>query len=329
MKYGHRDTTMSSGTFRRRIFSSVYSIVKTIRTGLRHPGQKSARARRLVRKMRGGAQSHLIEATDGEFYVLKSTNNPQHRRILINEWLCSMFLRHLGILAPKAMLIEITPEFVADHPDFYLSIGSRRELIPPGLHFGSHVAVNPDQTAIFDFLPDKMLAKVENRRDFLGVFVFDKWVGQVDSRQAIFFRARLPKHAGLTRNQSVGRPMWAQMIDHGAAFNEGLWRFQDFPFQGPYFQPSVYADVTSIDSFAPWLESIHNFPTEVIEAAHKQIPTAWIEGDQDELELMLEHLLRRRSRVPALIHDTQRNRPGTFANWRPVFAYQFSDSGNP
>jgi len=33
-------------------------------------------ARRHVRRMRGGAQSHLIEAGDGHFYVVKFLNNP-------------------------------------------------------------------------------------------------------------------------------------------------------------------------------------------------------------------------------------------------------------
>lgn len=292
-----------------------------IQLRLRNPGQTPVCARRFVRKMRGGSQSHLIQATDGEFYVLKSTNNPQHPRILVNEWLCSRFLRYLGILAPKGVIIEITPEFVADHADFYFSIGSRRELIPPGLHFGSHVAVDPGQTAIFDLLPDRMLAKVENRQDFLGALVFDKWVGQADSRQAIFFRARLSKHFDWISTPSVGVQLWAQMIDHGFAFSGPDWQFQDSPLQGSYFRSSVYDEVTSIDSFGPWLESVQNFPTEVIEAAHKQIPAAWINGDEAELEQMLEHLLRRRSLVPALIHDTQRHRPGMFTNWRPVFMY--------
>jgi hypothetical protein len=51
------------------------------------------RARNLIRKMRGGAQAHLLEGEDGAFYVVKFTNNPQHRRILINEWLACAFLR--------------------------------------------------------------------------------------------------------------------------------------------------------------------------------------------------------------------------------------------
>jgi hypothetical protein len=41
-------------------------------------------ALRVIRKMRGGAQAHLMQASDGGYYVVKFRNNPQHRRILVN-----------------------------------------------------------------------------------------------------------------------------------------------------------------------------------------------------------------------------------------------------
>jgi hypothetical protein len=268
--------------------------------------------------MRGGAQSHLIEATDGGFYVLKSINNPQHRRTLINEWLSSSFLRHLGIFVPTAKLIEVTPEFVASQTDFHLSLGSRREPIPPGIHFGSHVAVNPTQTAIFDFLPDKLLLKLDNRQDFLGTLAFDKWVGNTDSRQAIFFRYTGKGAAVLSRKQSERTGYLAQMIDHGFAFNGPHWQFQDSPLQGLYFRTSVYDEVQSLDSFEPWLERLKNFPCEIVEAARKEIPEEWLQGDDHELERLLERLLRRRSCVPDLIADVHRNRSATFASWPQV-----------
>ena len=44
---------------------------------------------RHVRKMRGGAQAHLLEADDGHWYVVKFRNNPQHRRVLVNEAICA------------------------------------------------------------------------------------------------------------------------------------------------------------------------------------------------------------------------------------------------
>src|SRR2546426_415501 len=40
-----------------------------------------------IRAMRGGAQSHMLTASDGHAYVVKFTNNPQSVRVLANEWL--------------------------------------------------------------------------------------------------------------------------------------------------------------------------------------------------------------------------------------------------
>jgi hypothetical protein len=38
-----------------------------------------------IRRMRGGAQAHLMRCDDGSYYVVKFQNNPQHVRILANE----------------------------------------------------------------------------------------------------------------------------------------------------------------------------------------------------------------------------------------------------
>jgi hypothetical protein len=274
------------------------------------------RARSLIRKMRGGSQAHLLEGADGAFYVVKFSNNPQHRRILINEWLACAFLRYLQIHVPDTALIEITPQFIADHPDLYFSLGSRREPVIPGLHFGSKMAVHPDRVAVFDFLPDKLLEKVENRSEFLGILAFDKWAGNADSRQAVFFRARAKTWTPLKGETPARIGFFAQMIDHGFAFNGPLWRFSDSPLQGLYFRTSVYNEVRSLDSFQPWLDMVGNFPIEVIDSAWKEIPSEWLREDGDELEALLEALLKRRPQLPRLLEDIRRERPSAFPNWR-------------
>lgn len=274
------------------------------------------RARNFLRKMRGGAQAHLLEAEDGGFYVVKFTNNPQHRRILVNEWLACAFLRYLQIFVPETAIIELTPEFLAENPELYLSMGQNRVPASPGLHFGSRLAVHPERVASFDFLPDNLLNKVENRVDFLGMLVFDKWVANADTRQAVFFRARARNWTPLKGDAPARMGFFAQMIDHGFAFNGLAWQFQDSPIQGLYFRTSVYDEVRSLDSFQPWLDLVANFPVEVIDSAWKEIPRSWIEGDEDALEQVLETLLKRRSRVPALITDVQRARSSAFRSWR-------------
>lgn len=270
---------------------------------------------RLVRKMRGGAQAHLIEGSDGAFYVVKFVNNPQHRRILVNEWLATSFLRHLQIHVPDCAVMELTEDFIAESPDLYLSVGTRRDPVDPGLHFASKMAVHPDRVAIFDFLPDKLLAKVENSADFLGTLVFDKWIGNADSRQAVFFRARAKTWTPL-KGQVTKTGFFVQMIDHGFAFNGPNWNFQDSPIQGLYFRTSVYDTVQSLESFEPWLSMVENFPAETIDAAWREIPSSWYLGEEDDLERLLEALMKRRTLVPQLIHSVREKRTSAFPAWR-------------
>jgi hypothetical protein len=274
------------------------------------------RPRKLIRKMRGGAQAHLLECEDGGFYVVKFLNNPQHRRILINEWLSNFFLRYLQIHVPDTALIEVNSSFIADNPDLFFSVGPRQEPVDPGLHFGSRLSVHPDRVAIFDFLPDKLLGKVENRVDFLGTLVFDKWIGNADSRQAVFFRARAKTWTPLKGEAPARVGFLAQMIDHGFAFNGPHWTFSDSPLQGLYFRTSVYEEVRSLDSFQPWLDLVTHFPVEVIDSAWKEIPRDWLREDETALEQLLETLLKRRGRVASLITDVRGKRSNAFPNWR-------------
>lgn len=273
-------------------------------------------ASRLIRKMRGGAQAHLLEADDGNFYVVKFKNNPQHRRILINELVAGVLLRYLEIAVPEAAIINLTGEFLRKNPDVDIRLGARREPVEPGWHFGSRFPGDPARMAVYDFIPDALLKRVVNTADFLGVLAFDKWAGNADSRQAIFFRTRIRQWmpAGGASPRRLG--FVAQMMDHGYVFNGPHWELCDSPIQGLYFRPLVYEKVTSWDDFQPWLDRIVHFPEEVIDEALKQVPRQWLDGDGDALERLLERLMRRRSRVPDLIRDCSQGRMNPFPNWR-------------
>lgn len=272
-------------------------------------------ARRLIRKMRGGAQAHLIEAADGHCYVVKFFNNPQHRRILVNEWIAAVFLRYLGIATPEPAIIRVTPEFLTENPEVYFQLGSRRQPIEPGWHFGSRFPGDPMRLVVYDFLPKTLLAHVENRRDFLGTLAFDQWLGNADSRQAIFFRARLREWLPAYEAHPQRLGFVAQMIDHGFIFDGPHWRLSESPLHGLYFQPEVYHSVRGWDDFQPWLDRIVHFPEAVVDEALSQIPPAWLEGDEPELTRLLELALRRRKRVPDLLARCGSPRAKVFPNW--------------
>jgi hypothetical protein len=260
--------------------------------------------------MRGGAQAHLLEVDDGHWYVVKFLNNPQHRRILVNELLATAFLEYLKIASPETALIHVSAAFLAANPEIHLTLGSRHIAVEPGWHFGSRYPGDPARTAVYDFLPDALLPKVVNLEDFRAILVFDKWVANADGRQSVFYRA-------MVRCGEGGKPGFvARMIDHGFAFNGPNWDFPDSAMQGLYARKLVYESVGSLDDFQPWLDLVTHFPEEVLDRAWKSVPPDWLDGEEDAFDQLLERLQERCKRVPDLIEACRAGRTNPFPNWK-------------
>ncbi len=286
-------------------------------SALHNSTSMKANATRLIRKMRGGAQAHLLECDNGQFYVVKFRNNPQHRRILMNEWISSVFLTHLQISTPTTAIVNVSAEFLEATPEIYIQLASRRQAVEPGRHFGSRYPGNPANVRVYDFLPDALLDRVVNATEFLGVLAFDKWAGNADARQSIFFRARLRELSPAARdNPGAASGFVAQMIDHGYVFDGPHWRFPDSSLQGLYFRRKMYQCVQGLEDFQPWLDRVVHFPEDVVVAAQKQIPPEWLIGDTDALQAILAKLMSRRRRVPDLISDSRGGRDNVFPQWR-------------
>ncbi|MBI2687687.1 MAG: hypothetical protein HYX27_15355 [Acidobacteria bacterium] len=274
-------------------------------------------ARRPLRRMRGGAQAFLMEAADGHHYVVKFTDNPQHRRVLVNEYVASILLSHLDIAQPETRIIDVPADLLHDNPEVFIQLGNSRRAVSPGWHFGSRFPGNPNTQAVYDILPDALMKKVANPEDFLGVLAFDKWAGNSDSRQAIFFRAKLAEWRSHAGENPLHVGFLAQMMDHGYLFDGPNWEFRDAPLFGLFFRPIVYRNVRGLQDFAPWIERIRNFPEELMDRALREVPEAWLPGDdRAELTRLLEILLRRRKRIEGLIEDCTRGRVNPFPNWK-------------
>ena len=254
-------------------------------------------AQRYVRKMRGGTQAHMLECDDGCSYIVKFRNNPQHRRILVNELVAAIFLRHIQVATPETAIVNIDGSFLADNPEVQMQFGGRSIEVEAGWHFGSRYPGNPDSTAVYDFLPDSLLPKVTNLEDFRAALVFDKWTVNTDARQCIFFRAMI-RQGG---SPFVQPGFVVRMVDNGHIFNGRHWDFPESAVQGLYCRKLVYGKTCSLDDFEPWLTQVVNFPNEVMDEAWKRVPSQWVDGDEDALEQLLERLYRRRKYVPELL----------------------------
>jgi hypothetical protein len=263
------------------------------------------KAHRFIRKMRGGAQAHLIEAVGGSSYVVKFTNNPQHSRILLNEWIASAVLRYLGVSTPDVAIVDVSPEFIRENPELHIQLGSGRAPAACGLHFGSRFGDDGARVA-YDDLPAALLGSVVNLRDFFGVLVADKWLGNTDSRQSIFLRVP---------NVNRRLAFRVQMIDNGQAFDGGNWRFEDSGLRGVY-HGQVYGHVRSVEDFEPWLTKVANFPEELICEALRRAPSSWCCGDTEAaFGEIVRQLMRRRACVRELIDACRLQPANPFPNW--------------
>ena len=269
-------------------------------------------ARRMIRKMRGGAQAHLLECDDDNFYVVKFINNPQGRRILINEWIGAALLRQLGLTTPPTAIVRTSDEFLEANPEAFLERGTSTERPHSSWHFGSQYPANPYRTLVWDLLPDGAAEETANASDLLGVLAFDKWTSNADGRQSIFYRARVQDGLNV-------RPAFVtSMIDNGFLFQGPEWTFRDAPAQGLYYSLRVYRGVRGLEHFEPWLSRIESFPASAIDAAIKAMPSVWFQdnAERDELDRMMERLLLRRSRVRDLIVQVRELAQNPFPNWR-------------
>lgn len=257
-----------------------------------------------IRRMRGGAQSHLMRCDDGHYYVVKFRNNPQHFRILANELLGTRLAARLGLPVPPAAVVEVSEELIAGTEELCMQLGRGRKSCEPGAQFGSQYPGDPVAQPVSDYLPDEQLRDLENIADFRGMLVFDKWTCNTNGRQAIFLRS-----SGELRYRAL-------MIDQGFCFNAGEWNFPDSPLRGIYLRSMVYSSVTGPESFAPWLERLaRQITPAILGEIAGEIPPGWYNFDQDALDPLLERLMRRRERITELLVDARNSTRQPFPNW--------------
>jgi hypothetical protein len=227
-----------------------------------------------------------MRADDGHYYVVKSMDNPQGRRSLVNEYISHFVMDCMGVDTPPAGL-AILPE---------LSTGRK-----PRLHFASRYPDHPDQIAVYDFLPDPLLVNVMNRSAFHGALVCDKWLSNADGRQCIFYRARIQTPG----EDNVNRVGWVtQMIDNGLTFQGKDWKFRDSPVQGVYCRTSAYGKSVCLRDFEPWIERLMALQHETITEAVLAMPHDWISGEEREFSDLLDRFWQRRGRIPDLVAES-------------------------
>src|ERR1700683_2093945 len=182
-----------------------------------------------IRRMRGGAQSHLMRCADGAYYVVKFQNNPQGTRILANELLATRLAARLGLPVPDVGVVEVGEELINKTDELFIELGRGRQRCIAGLQFGSKYPGDPATLPVYDFLPDEQLRRALNLQDFAGMLVFDKWTCNTNGRAAVFFTPPAPARSASSASAEpfgqLAKALRAIMIENGFCFNATALNF--------------------------------------------------------------------------------------------------------
>lgn len=245
-----------------------------------------------------------MRADDGHFYVVKFQNNPQHQRVLANDFFATRLAERVKLPVPIVRIIEVDGWLVEHTPELNFQFANQVVPCTAGLQFGSRFVIDPREGQVLDYLPETMIGQVRNLETFAGILALDKWTCNTDGRQAAFWRKLREKKYTAT------------FIDQGYCFNAGEWSFPDSPLRGVFLRNDVYVGVTGWESFEPWLSLLEEMPLSEIAACAEEIPPEWYEHDVDGLNMLIQQLDLRRKKVRKLIDEFRKSSRSPFPNWR-------------
>jgi len=265
---------------------------------------QKVRAVEQVRRMRGGSQSHLMRCSDDNYYVVKFQNNPQHRRVLVNELLGSRLAERMGLPTTPSAVIQVSERLIDTTSELAMELPRYRVPCSAGKNFGSRYFGNPRNLQTRDVILSEELSRIDNFKDLIGMVVFDKWTCNCDGRQLVFLLQENGKYS-------------MACIDQGFCCNGGEWNFPDSPLRGLYSNKTIYRDhVRSLDDFEPWLGRVEReFTIDVLYEAARDIPTEWYDNDSKALSSLLEKLDRRRKTIRELLRLSCVRLPLIFPHW--------------
>jgi len=220
----------------------------------------SVEAVRFVRKLRGGSQPILIEASDGMLYVVKFSNNLQGPNLLFNEAVGTELFRAAGLPVPAWRPIFISENFLEANPGCWMETATDRCKPAAGLGFGSRY-MDWGENRVFEILAGGYFSRVRERRNFWTAWVLDVLGEHTDNRQALFL-------------ESSSRWLDAFFIDHGHLLG-GAWGTKTPVFQASrYLDARIYAEVSEEDGYAV-MQAILGIDAEALAVAGERIPSEW------------------------------------------------------
>ena len=225
-------------------------------------GNDSASLLGFVRKLHGGSQPILAQASDGVDYVVKFVNNPQGQNLLFNEAMGSELFRACGLAVPKWKPLLVSDAFLDQNPGCWMESPTGHLRPAPGLCYGSRFLGGPE-TQLLEILPGSSFGRVCNRNAFWFAWLIDICADHADNRQAIFVEDAL-------------KTLHATFVDHGHMFG-GSKGEQYKPFiASRYLDKRIYPDVVW-EQLRNFQEVVGSLDVDLLWQRAQHLPEEWTE----------------------------------------------------
>ena len=215
---------------------------------------------RYIRKLCGGSQSFLAEASDGFTYVVKFANNPQGPNVPFNESMGSELYRACGLPGPKWKPLLVTDEFLVQNPACWLEMPTGRLVPNEGWCFGSRFLGTQDKR-LLEILPGAYIGRIRNLWSFWLAWIIDFSGDHADRRQALF-------------EERPGRHLNTFFIDHGHLFGGPKGDIRDNLRACRYLDSRVYRELSS-RNISEILNRLRALDVDLLWQRTMKLPSEW------------------------------------------------------
>lgn len=138
------------------------------------------RALSYLRPLNRQTSEHLFLASDGNSYAVDLDDTWGNESSMLNA-LGGRLCQFAGIETGAPALLRVDLDALTTTMAVTTSCAG-------GVFLGKRYPVDPATSAIYDFIPDSLLPKVENRGDFWKLIPIDMWLGNLQASKVLFYR---------------------------------------------------------------------------------------------------------------------------------------------
>ena len=221
---------------------------------------------------------------DQEFapWVVKFQNNPQHKRILVNEFIASRIAERLGLSVPA-----VTPIYT-DSWAQPTSTGTHAH--SPNPQCGIRYAGGLLPGLVRDWRAGDCLRQVRNRGELPGIALLDLWLRNTDRRQMVLSR---------TARESTYRAIF---IDQGFCFGGPEWSLNVPGCAYRFVKTCEGFKLPTRRGFEHWLSLIEGLKQWDFDEIVRGVPSEWLQNEQEAFEDLFRDIEMRRRQLRSLLN---------------------------